>query len=52
MEFNKMEMPMGPPLSIRLSPEQVEELIVKYGFRKDKVIEAGPYHYQMVLVRD
>jgi ubiquinone/menaquinone biosynthesis C-methylase UbiE len=52
VEFKKMEMPMGPPLSIRLSPEQVEGLMVKYGFRKEKVIEAGPYHYQMVLVRD
>jgi ubiquinone/menaquinone biosynthesis C-methylase UbiE len=49
VEFKKNETPMGPPLSIRLSPEDVEVLAKSYGFSKVAVEEAGPYHYSIVL---
>ena len=49
VEFKKNETPMGPPLSIRLSPEEVEMLAKGYGFSKVAVKEAGPYHYSIVL---
>lgn len=51
VEFKKMETTMGPPLSLRLSAEEVEELMASYGFGKEMVSEAGPYHYQMVLIK-
>jgi len=49
VEFKKNESPMGPPLSIRLSPEDVEVLAKSYGFSKVAVKEAGPHHYSIVL---
>ena len=49
VEFKKNETPMGPPLSIRLSPEDVEMLAKSYGFSKVAVKEAGPYHYSIIL---
>jgi ubiquinone/menaquinone biosynthesis C-methylase UbiE len=49
VEFLKQSSPHGPPLSIRLSPDDVEALAQKYGFSKESVLEAGPYHYTIVL---
>jgi ubiquinone/menaquinone biosynthesis C-methylase UbiE len=49
VEFKKNETPLGPPLSIRLSPEEVEMLAKSYGFSKVAVKEAGPYHYSIIL---
>ena len=49
VEFKKIETPMGPPLSIRLSPEDVEVLAKGYCFSKVAVKEAGPYHYSLIL---
>ena len=49
VEFKKNETPLGPPLSIRLSPEEVEALAKGYGFSKVAVKEAGPYHYSIIL---
>ncbi len=52
VEFKKNETPMGPPLSIRLSPEEVELLAKSYGFSRAAVKEAGPYHYSIVLRKE
>ena len=49
VEFKKQESPMGPPLSIRLSAEDVETLTRGYGFSKESVQEVGPHHYAIVL---
>ena len=49
VEFKKNESPMGPPLSIRLSPEDVEMLVIGFGFSKVAVKEAGLYHYSIIL---
>jgi ubiquinone/menaquinone biosynthesis C-methylase UbiE len=37
VEFKKQESPMGPPLSIRLSPDDVEALARRYGFSSESV---------------
>ncbi len=50
VEFKKAQSPMGPPLSIRLSPEDVGMLAGKYGFRKQNVSEVGPYHYNINMI--
>jgi ubiquinone/menaquinone biosynthesis C-methylase UbiE len=49
VEFKKQESPMGPPLSIRLSPAEIEALIGGYGFSKESVQEAGPRHYAIIF---
>jgi len=45
IEFKKVEDGPGPPLSVRLSPEETEEIVAPFGFIKDRVIDVGPFHY-------
>ena len=45
VEFQKIAGPPGPPISIRMTPEELEALISGYGFKKNKVAEVGPFHY-------
>lgn len=52
MEFKKTEGPPGPPIHIRLSPENVVEMLEPYGFKKERTADVGPYHYLMVLKRN
>jgi len=46
VEIKKKEMPFGPPLDMRLSPEDVERLVMKYGFSKASYIDLG-YSYMI-----
>ena len=45
VEFQKVDGPPGPPISIRMTPEELEALISGYGFKKSRVVEVGPIHY-------
>ena len=45
MEFKKIDGPPGPPRHIRLSPEQVDDLLNPYGFARERFAEVGPYNY-------
>ena len=45
VEFQKVAGPPGPPISIRMTPEELEDLVSGYGFKKTKVVEVGPIHY-------
>jgi ubiquinone/menaquinone biosynthesis C-methylase UbiE len=49
IEFKKIEGPPGPPLNIRLSEDEVENMVAEYGFRKGKRIEVGDYNYLMTF---
>ena len=49
VEFKKQYSPNGPPLSIRLSPDEVEALVRGYGFSKESIHEVGPYHYAIMF---
>jgi ubiquinone/menaquinone biosynthesis C-methylase UbiE len=51
VEFKKVSGPPGPPLSIRMSPEEVESMVAPYGFEKVRSFEVGPHHYEMILRR-
>jgi ubiquinone/menaquinone biosynthesis C-methylase UbiE len=51
LEFKKMEGPPGPPMDVRLTPEQVERLASAQGFAKEGLTEVGPYAYLMILKR-
>ena len=45
VEFRKIDGPPGPPISIRMTPKELEALISGYGFKKNRVVEVGPIHY-------
>ena len=49
VEFKKIEGPPGPPLHIRLSPEEVGDMLAPYGFTKERLVEVGPYNYLMLF---
>ena len=51
VDFKKIEGPPGPPLSLRLSPEEVERIISKYGFKKRGIVEIGEYQYAITFVK-
>jgi ubiquinone/menaquinone biosynthesis C-methylase UbiE len=52
IEFKKQESPTGPPLSIRLSPEDLDRLTGKYGFRRILEGDVGPYSYLAMFQRE
>jgi ubiquinone/menaquinone biosynthesis C-methylase UbiE len=50
VEFKKIDGPPGPPIHIRLTPEEVEHLAAPYGFVKRQVVDVGSYNYMMTFV--
>ena len=48
-EFKKLEGPPGPPIHVRLAPEDVEEVLKDFGFTTQKVIGIGDYNYLMLF---
>jgi ubiquinone/menaquinone biosynthesis C-methylase UbiE len=51
VEFKKIDGPPGPPIHLRLSPEEVTAMLSPYGFRKERFAEIGPYNYLTLLRR-
>jgi ubiquinone/menaquinone biosynthesis C-methylase UbiE len=49
MEFKKIDGPPGPPIHIRLSPEEVADMLNPYGFKKEHTADVGPYNYLILL---
>jgi len=49
MEFMKIDGPPGPPRHIRLSPEQVDDMLAPYGFTRELFTDVGPYNYLMLF---
>ncbi len=49
IEFKKMEGPPGPPMRIRLTPEEVGRLTSPHGFMRRRIIDVGPYNYMMLF---
>ena len=52
IEFKKIDGPPGPPRPIRLSPEDVADMLASDGFKKEHVIDIGPYNYLITFTRD
>ena len=50
VEFKKVPGPPGPPISIRLSPEEVAALVEPFGFTRTGLQEIGPYNYLVTFV--
>ena len=51
-EFKKQESTHGPPLHVRITPEEVEEIVKNYGFASNKAEEVGTYHYAIILTKN
>jgi ubiquinone/menaquinone biosynthesis C-methylase UbiE len=49
MEFKKIDGPPGPPKHIRLTPEDVADMLAHYGFKKERSADVGPYNYLILL---
>lgn len=49
IEFKKIEGPPGPPVQIRISPDELETMLQPHGFRKNNTVEIGPYNYLTTL---
>lgn len=49
IDFKKIRTLFGPPLSIRLSPEDVEKILYPYGFSMKKQFDASHSHYVAVF---
>jgi ubiquinone/menaquinone biosynthesis C-methylase UbiE len=51
VEWKKEFTPLGPPLSVRVAPEQLETELARAGFKKQTDIPADSYHYAMVFTK-
>jgi ubiquinone/menaquinone biosynthesis C-methylase UbiE len=49
IEFDKIDRPPGPPIHIRLAPDDVERIVTPYGFNKKQLTHVGPYNYLMTF---
>lgn len=51
VEFKKEEGIPGPPLSVKISPDDVKKIVENYGFSVKNVEEVGTYHYTLISVK-
>lgn len=51
-EWKKTQSPFGPPVENRISPEQIKTNAPKCGLTLEKEIEAGPYHYALIFIKN
>ena len=49
IKFKKIKGPPGPPIHIRLSENEADEIVTGYGFKKIKTIDIGDYNYLMLF---
>ncbi len=49
VEFRKVDGPPGPSKRIRLSPEELDDLVLSYNFEKERTASAGEYFYLSVF---
>ena len=45
VEFKKFDGHPGPSIGVKLSPDQVEQLVALHGFTRKEYAEIGPYNY-------
>jgi ubiquinone/menaquinone biosynthesis C-methylase UbiE len=51
VEFKKLAGPPGPPLAIRLAPDQVAALLRPYGFAPGELTDLGPHTYLEIFTK-
>ena len=52
VEFKKIEGLQGPPFEVRFNPQDVENVLIKYGFEVTETVEVGKYHYLVNAVKN
>jgi ubiquinone/menaquinone biosynthesis C-methylase UbiE len=50
IECKKEEQQFGPPLSMRLSPEEIESSAIRYGFEKVGLVDLG-FNYLIIFAK-
>jgi ubiquinone/menaquinone biosynthesis C-methylase UbiE len=50
VEFKKYDGRPGPPIHIKLSPEETDALVTPYGFKNVRYLDVGPYNYLLEFV--
>lgn len=51
VEFKKEESTHGPPLHVRIAPEEVEEIVKNYEFIVKEIEDVGTYHYAIISAK-
>jgi len=51
VEWKKEATPLGPDIARRVGREELDQLLVKAGFRKEQDLEADNYHYAELFVK-
>ena len=51
VEFHKKEGPPGPPIPVRLSPEEVDQMLAAHGFQQKRYAEIGPENYLQIFIK-
>jgi ubiquinone/menaquinone biosynthesis C-methylase UbiE len=49
IEWQKSGDPLGPPPSLRVSPQETEKLMIEAGFTKERDFDAGAWHYGIIF---
>ncbi len=48
LDWKKIDMPFGPPKSIRFSEHYVKELMASQKLKVKEIMDVGPYHYMLI----
>ncbi len=51
VDWKKEATPLGPPLDTRVSAQELEQLMTKAGFKKEKEIDADSFHYGILFTK-
>lgn len=52
VEFKKIDVSPGPPIAIRLTPEEVEEIVIPFGFKKERIVDIGKCNYMITFLKN
>jgi len=50
VEFKKFDGHPGPPIDVKLAPDQVEQIVAAHGFTRKEFTEIGPYNYLITFL--
>ena len=50
-ETTVLDQPRGPDTELRMQPENVQKVVEPAGFKLEKVVDVGPYHYAAIFVK-
>ena len=46
-----LDQPRGPDTELRMQPEDVQKFVEPAGFKLEKVVDVGPYHYAAIFLK-